>query len=397
MMSARVHETLIYAVSHPLPFAFAEVVRRFGDAVDVPGIGLVINEPQLARSILLDTEHFNKNGPGSMGVPITQVMGPTALLNMEGDSHRRLRGLLADLFAPAYLDVIERDVIAEPVAALRSDLEAGHTVDLVRFIQLLTGRLTFHLLGMETASEHAEDTYLDLFRLSRALTSRVGLNTRRLSERQVADSSVHFERLTAPVLACYERSDLPQTSVIARVRELGLSVDEARGVVGMLLIVGTETLTTSVPRMLAVLVDSGQLGRLRQERSAVGAVVEEAFRYMAPTPFMVRSTAAEVTIAGRRLKRGQRVLIFTYNSLKHRDPYPDPFRFDPARRQPNGLRHLAFGAGPHFCLGFGVANRVMRLVLETILDTEGKLRIVRRRYGRSLVPGYSRLDVQVVR
>src|SRR5229473_552747 len=105
-MSAAMHEVRVYLASHPVVFGFAEATRKMGDIVDVPGVARIVNRPELAREILLDGEHFSKSGPGSFGVLITQVMGESALLNMDSDAHHRLRSRLQDLFAPAYLETI---------------------------------------------------------------------------------------------------------------------------------------------------------------------------------------------------------------------------------------------------------------------------------------------------
>jgi cytochrome P450 len=395
-MSAATHEMMVYLASHPFAFGFAEATRRMGDVVRVPGLGQIVNRPELAREILLDHDHFSKSGPGSFGVLITQVMGESALLNMEGEAHRHLRERLKDLFAPVYLDTIARDVLAAPVADLNERLSAGQTIDLVRFMQMLTGRTTFHMLGLPTPVEGADEAYLDLFAMSRQLSESIGIATKRLTPSQVAAAKVPFERMTAAVAGAYERDDLPGSSVLARVKQLGLTADEARGVIGMLLVVGTETLTTAVPRAVALLVDSGQQRDLRREPKLMQPAIDEALRFVVPSPMMLRSVSAEVTISGRHFRAGERVMLFTYNLFKHPDLYPKPRQFDIHRNQPACARNIWFGAGPHFCLGFGLAQLEMRMVLAAVMGLAREVEVVRRAYGRGVfIPGYSRLDVRM--
>jgi cytochrome P450 len=395
-MSAATHELMVYIASHPVAFGFAEATRKMGDVVDVPGLGRVVNRPELAREILLDDEHFSKNGPGSFGVLITQVMGESALLNMHGDAHRGLRERLQDLFAPAYLETIARDVLAAPVAELQERLAQGETVDLVRFMKVLTGRTTCHMLGLPTPDEGAEGAYLDLFAMSREISGSVGLRTTRLTPAQVAAKKVPFERLTSAVAGAFDSDDLPGNSVLARVKQMGLTADEARGVVGMLLAVGTETLTTAVPRAVALLVDSGQQKDLRREPTLLQSAIDEALRFVVPSPVMLRSVCGDVTISGHRFTTGQRVMLLTYNLLKHPDLYPRPRRFDIHRAQPACARNIWFGAGPHFCLGFGLAQREMKMVLGALAGLPHELEVVRRSYARGvLIPGYSRLEVRM--
>ena len=395
-MSAATHETMVYLASHPFAFGFAEATRRMGDVVRIPGLGWVVNRPEVAREILLDHEHFSKSGPGSFGVLITQVMGESALLNMEGEAHRHLRERLKDLFAPAYLETIARDVLAAPVAQLKERLAGGETVDLVRFTQLLTGRTTFHMLGLPAPAHGADDAYLDVFAMSGRLSDSIGLATKRLTPSQVAAAKAPFERMTAAVAGAYEGDDLPGSSVLARVKQLGLTAEEARGVIGMLLLVGTETLTTAVPRIAALLVDSGQQRDLRREPKLMQPAIDEALRFVVPSPIMLRSVISDVTVAGHRFNACGRVMLFTYNLFKHPDLYPKPRQFDIHRDQPACARNIWFGAGPHFCLGFGLAQLEMRMVLASLTTLPRELEVVRRAYGWGMfIPGYARLDVRM--
>jgi cytochrome P450 len=395
-MSAATHEVMVYLASHPVVFGFAEATRKMGDVVDVPGVARVVNRPEIAREILLDGEHFSKSGPGSFGVLITQVMGESALLNMHGDAHHRLRARLQDLFAPAYLETIARDVLEAPVVDLGTRLEAGETVDLVRFMQLLTGRTTCHMLGLPAPAVGAGQTYFDLFAMVQQMSQSIGIATKKLTPAQVAAKKVPFERLTEAVAGAYKRDDLPPNSVLARLKDLGLCADEARGVVGMLLVVGTETMTTAVPRTVALLVDSGQQRDLRSEPNLMQSAIDEALRFVVPSPIMLRSVSGDVTIAGHRFAAGQRVMLFTYNLLKHPDLYPRPRRFDIRRAQPACARNIWFGAGPHFCLGFGLAQREMRMVLGALMALPREIEVVRRAYARRvLIPGYARLEVRM--
>src|SRR5579872_6259754 len=83
-------ERRVHLAAHPLAYPFALTLSRLGPVLQVPCLGYVINDPAIARAVLLDNDCFTKNGPGSAGELITQVMGDYALLNLEGDQHREL-------------------------------------------------------------------------------------------------------------------------------------------------------------------------------------------------------------------------------------------------------------------------------------------------------------------
>lgn len=394
-MKETIYDLAVYLASHPLALAFAEGTRRLGAVVDVPLVGKVVNQPDVARAILLDDEHFTKHGPGSFGVLITQVMGESALLNMDGEPHLRLRSKLQDLFSSAYMRVLDAHVLRQPAEQLACELAKGRSVDLVRFVQLLTGRTVCHMLGLaQRGGPDAEAEYLELFRFSRELTNSIRLSTIRLSDSQVTAKKVLFERLTAAVADAYSRDDFPENSVLARLRMLGLSSEESRGVVAAILIAGTETLTTAIPRMVALLIDSGQQSLLREDPSLMQGAIDESLRFVVPSPIMLRSVRTDTEIGGTRFRAGERVMLFTYNLFKHRELYPEPRRFNIRRQQPPVARNLWFGAGHHFCLGFALAQLEMRTVLETLVRLPRPLAVTKRSYARRvLIPGYSRLEV----
>ena len=80
--------------------------------------------------------------------------------------------------------------------------------------------------------------------------------------------------------------------------------------------------------------------------------------------FTRRVLKADVTVGGKSMKAGQLVLVLL--GAANRDPaqFADPDRLDVGR--PDN-KHVAFGMGPHFCLGAPLARLEVRIVLETLL------------------------------
>jgi cytochrome P450 len=81
--------------------------------------------------------------------------------------------------------------------------------------------------------------------------------------------------------------------------------------------------------------------------------VEELLRYDSPVQVVSRIAHCDLMLDGARVRKGERVLVVL--GAANRDPhrYPDPDRLDIAR---SGRSHLAFGQGPHFCVGAGLAR-----------------------------------------
>ena len=114
----------------------------------------------------------------------------------------------------------------------------------------------------------------------------------------------------------------------------------------------TRLLLTSIASFLAD--GSYPLELIRADPGLLDGVIEECLRLMPPARGFVRTATADVELAGTRIRAGQR--LYMLYPAANRDPghFPDPDRFDPARRQAYG--HASFGFGTHFCLGAGLAR-----------------------------------------
>jgi cytochrome P450 len=165
----------------------------------------------------------------------------------------------------------------------------------------------------------------------------------------------------------------------------------------VLFLVGMVTVSTAVPRILALLVDTGQLAQLRAQPSLLTGAIDEGLRCVVPVPAMARSVAETTVVEGCRFVAGRRLLLLNYNICKDDRYAPQSWRFDIERSADPHLKNLWFGAGPHFCLGFAVAQLEMRAVLSMFLDLPtDRLRIVQRRYARGvLIPAYSAFSVRL--
>jgi cytochrome P450 len=376
-------EERLYLTAHPFAYPLLRGVARRGPVVRVPGVGVVVNDAAPAREVLMDGDTFRKDGPGSPGDLWTPVLGPSVLLNMEGEAHRALRRRLTDLFVPSYTEALCARVLAEPLAELTGRLGRGAVVDLVDAARVMAGTVIGEVIGLEGGTEAA---YRDLFEQGERIVSMVSLRTRRLSPAQVRQAREVLDPLGDIAAKSYLAGN--ESTVMGRMRALGLSEDEARGAAGAFFLTGTETVATLLPRLVALLADHDQLLRVARDGALLDRAIEEAMRVTTPTPVMLRSVHRPVTVGGVRIRPGERVLIATHNCCRAYGP------FDLDRPHPPELRRLWFGAGPHFCIGFPLAMAQIRLVARTLL-TAAPLVITRRAAARDvLIPTYRHLFVR---
>ena len=391
-MTLRWNDTALNLAAHPVGWPLARLARRLGGVVRVPGLGVVISDAEVAHDVLTRDDLFTKNGPRSFSAGMTELFGESALGNMDGQPHRRLRATLSDIVTPARAN--ELLAVCEPVLAdLRRDLGAGRTVDLVAFMRLISGRITFDMLGAGSEVV-SDDACLALVALGERITSGVGLG--RLAGARLARTRRDANQLGDEIRRRYDSVSAPPMSFIARLKAAGLTSEEARGVLSILFLAGTLTTAAALPRLVALLVDGGHLPALRASPDGATAAIAEGLRYTTPVPATVRIAQGDGVVRGHRFQAGDRLLILTCNLARDPAMFPEPDRFDPARVMDPRARFLWYGAGPHFCLGFAVAQRQLALVLRALLDLPGALQVVRRRAARRvIVPAYAELHVRM--
>jgi cytochrome P450 len=112
--------------------------------------------------------------------------------------------------------------------------------------------------------------------------------------------------------------------------------------------------------------ESGFAALLRADRSKVPAAVEESLRLEAPVTFLTRAAREDTTIGGCPVRAGDHIMLGIASANRDETVYEDAgeFRLDRTEKP----EHLAFGAGPHLCLGNHLTRMAGKVVLEEIID-----------------------------
>jgi cholest-4-en-3-one 26-monooxygenase len=167
------------------------------------------------------------------------------------------------------------------------------------------------------------------------------------------------ERMTNP------RDDLASELMHAEIEGSRLAPEEFTSFFLLLLVAGNETTTNLIGNAAhALLAHRGALERVAREPERVPALVEEALRYDSPIQQIFRTSKQATELAGTRIPRGATVAVLLGSANRDERAFPDPDRFD-VTREPRG--HLAFGFGPHFCLGAALARLEARVALEGLV------------------------------
>ena len=101
--------------------------------------------------------------------------------------------------------------------------------------------------------------------------------------------------------------------------------------------------------------------------------IDEVLRYTSTTTNFCRTATVDVEVSGQRIRKGDK--IYMSYAAANRDPsvFEDPHRFDITRA--NARRHIAFGTGPHICIGARLARMQLRSLIKQIVSRVPDIRV----------------------
>ncbi len=289
---------------------------------------------------------------------------PPTMMHTDPPDHTRYRNLVQPGFRPTFMRALE-DGIRARTTVLVDAIEADRPVDIVPELSVpLPLQVISDLLGVP------EEEWPRFFRWSEAVIP--GATDWPEDERMALSG----EMVTYLLAAAADRRVNPRRDIIS---ELGAAeVDGDRltdAELGMflvqLLVAGNETTRNMMSGGLLAFAESpGEWEGLRERQRAsapraLPLAIEEMLRWTTPVVAFMRTTTRAVDLGGVSLGAGEPVLMLYASANRDEAVFgPSASRFD-AGRDPNP--HVAFGFGPHFCIGAVLARLEGRILLEELL------------------------------
>ncbi|WP_026912695.1 cytochrome P450 [Patulibacter minatonensis] len=121
------------------------------------------------------------------------------------------------------------------------------------------------------------------------------------------------------------------------------------------------TLATGIEQLIK---HPDQLKALQEDPKGIADFVNEAIRWAAPVKQFTRRAEQDYELRGQKIKKGDRLLTLFQSGSRDEEVISDPDTFDSTRR-PN--KHIAFGYGPHMCIGQHVAKLELRVMYEELI------------------------------
>jgi len=315
------------------------------------------------QSILSDAKSFsNQAYATNLGV----YFGRSVTV-MDPPEHARYRLLFQKAFLPSMLSAWSKEMVPNIIKRHIDPFAQIGRADLVKdfsllfpftFIMELMGlpeedravfqKLAFGQIFITFDPEHGMEA---VSKLKNYLTELVHLRR----EQPISENDFIHTLATAEI----DGERLPDDVVIAFFRQL--------------MTAGGDTSYHAFSNLLvALLTHPEQLEAVRRDRKLIAQAIDEGLRWDGANLFISRTPAREVTLAGVTMKPGDIIDVVIAAANRDETQYPEPDRFDIFR---DGKRHLAFGVGPHVCIGQHLARMEMTIALNAILDRLPNLRL----------------------
>lgn len=367
-----VHPALAWLRAN-MPFARAEIdgYAPLWLATKHADIMAIEKTPTIFRSglgepyvnTIVDTEFLKRMNEGRRGLD--------TLANMDAPEHTKIKNVTSSWFMPANVRTREdtiRKIARDSVERLLSfEGECDFVKDIALYYPL---RVIMSLFGVP---EEDEPTMLkltqDMFGNSDPEQQRKDVPTTpeaaaRAWRAAILEFHAYFNELAADRRA-NPTDDL--ASIIANAKVDGEPLPDSF-VNGYYIAIATAghdtTSSTTATAMQELATRQDQFEAAKADPALIPGLVDEALRWGSPVKHFHRIVGEDTEFRGQQLKAGDSVLLMYASANRDEDVFADPWEFN-ITRKPN--KHIAFGYGPHQCIGQHVAKLEMRIFFEELL------------------------------
>ena len=349
----------------PDPYPVLAALREASPFPEVDGALVVVGRHEDCSAILRDPRASSERFRSLLAPPEPRQRRPPSFLSLDPPDHTRLRRLVSKAFAPRVIAGLApriREVSDELLTAAGAAGAGGEQhIDIVGELAYpLPVRIISELLGVPP-DDHARfagwSASLAHSLQPRFLGQDDGPPTSPSPFTAAQQASLEFAEYFRELIAA--RRTLPADDLLSeliRAEDDGQRLSEAELIATcvLLLVAGHETTVSLISNaILALLRHPGQLAALRADPGLAGGAIEETLRYDAPVQFTSRVARGGMQVGGLTVRDGAMLLLLIAATGRDPEVFADPDRFDIGR---NAAGHLAFAAGPHFCLGAPLAR-----------------------------------------
>lgn len=284
------------------------------------------------------------------------VNGPLeSLVNTDGNRHMQLRMLSQSWFMPAQIRKKQGEIeeIAEQFVQKLADKQphCDFAADIGFWYPL---RVINAIMGLP---QEFDEPFLRLTQKMMASGDNELNDSGDDFSAGILDAVTGFTEIFTPLIEDRRknpRNDL--TSVLVNAEIDGQPISEME-IMGYLVVAATAghdtTSATTAGGLLALIQNPDQLRKLKANPGLLPTAVEEFIRWVSPVKHFVRTATRDIEVGGKTIKKDESLAVMFSSTCRDESLFEDPFAFK-VDRSPNN--HLAFGTGPHLCLGMHLAR-----------------------------------------
>lgn len=350
-------------VADPFP-TYAAMRQQHPVCPVEPGGFWAVSRYADVQSVLKSAERFSSAGfrPAFEPAWLGHNPGAHTMLSMDPPEHTRNRQLIHRAFAPGVINRVEpqiRTMIASITSRIAAQGEADVVDDLATpIVAGVIGDFLAFDPALHARFKHWSDTLASVTPVPRSPEHAA----------QVRQTVAEMEDYFGTVIDARKQhpgDDMVSLLTMADIDGQELTRSELIAFLFLLLVAGLETTVHLISKSLLLLSSRPDLvDRLRSNPLLIAQFIEEMLRYDPPTHGLFRQATADTSIAGVTIPAGTFVMVLLAAANRDPDQFPDPDTFNLDRTVQGGL---AFGHGPHFCLGAALARLEGRATLEALL------------------------------
>jgi len=366
-----VDHTMLDPAVQNSPWDFYRQLHDTCPVFPMPDIGAVmVTKYDDVRYVLTHPELFSSSGKSGKGSRAKEQLARRyqAILRERGwghvetlqrtdpPDHTAYRRLVAKAFLPRRIREMSSHIDDLCHELIDGFIEAGECEFHMDFAMPLPGTIIAEELGLDRN---------DIQRFNRWASAMLAMSMRPLTEDQMLDAVETELEAQHHLAAEFERrrsdpqNDLISTLVHAHEDQPGaepLTVAELQNLMHQLVTGGFETTTSALNHGMWLLTRRPDVQeRVRADLTLVPAFVEEVLRFESPVAGLVRRATQDVEVNGSVIPEGAMVMARYQAANRDEEAFDHADEFD-LDRDPNH-QHLAFGAGPHFCVGAALARQ----------------------------------------
>jgi len=316
-----------------------------------------------------------------------------SFIAMDQPKHGPQRKTVAPMFTPTHLDNLAINIRKRSQSCLDS-LPIGETFD---WVDKVSVELTTQMLAVLFDFPWEERRKLTYW--SDVSTTIPGPDqlVKTIDEQQkiLFECADYFSRLWNERINQPPKSDL--LSMMAH-SEATRNMDPRNflGNLTLLIVGGNDTTRNTLSGSIMALNENpDQYKKLRENPALIESFVPEVIRWQTPLSHMRRTALADAEIGGKKIKKGDKVVMWYVSGNRDDEVIDRPYEFIIDRARPR--THVSFGFGIHRCVGIRLAELQLKIIWEEIMKRFDHIEVVEepKRVYSSFVKGYETLPVRI--